>query len=275
MPPGLGPDDYQPRILGSGRSSQVPVTEIVIVGRDQVEALTRLLEAFRAHKVELLGLESQSLPGTKLFVITAYTDMASADLPLEKLLALLRRILAVQSARGVELDPSNYDRFLFPVVAVDGSRLVISTAESLAQVEKYFSKLPEDTGTLLLFATGRQSGLALVRALRRSHPGEFQSQMLGHAVDELRTSGWGLFSIDISLMEAGMVKVSVKSPVITDVAGATESWMTYGLCAGVIEGIYGMVGIVSDHRSYSDASNQLKFKLVELTPDQRIKGIGR
>ncbi|MDA4135912.1 MAG: peroxiredoxin family protein, partial [Thaumarchaeota archaeon] len=74
MPKGLSPDDYQPRILGTGQSSKVPVTELVIVGKDQLEALRKLLDAFKEHGVELLGLESQSMPQTKLFVITAFTN---------------------------------------------------------------------------------------------------------------------------------------------------------------------------------------------------------
>src|SRR5271154_6011983 len=224
MPKGLSPDDYQPRILGTGQSSNVPVTELVIVGKDQLEALRKLLDAFKEHGVELLGLESQGMPQTKLFVITAFTNMESADCPLEELLGLLRKLLVIKSARGAQLGGSIYERFLFPVVALDGSRLVVLTTENLAEIERYFSKLSQEDGNLVIFATGRQSGLALIRSLRRAHPGEFQHEMLGMAVDELRTSGWGIFDFDVAMLESGEIKVAVKDPIMMGVAGATESW---------------------------------------------------
>jgi hypothetical protein len=77
------------------------------------------------------------------------------------------------------------------------------------------------------------------------------------------------------MLESGEIKVAVKDPIMMDVAGATESWLTYGMCAGVIEGIYGMVGNISVDRSYSASTNQLKFKLVELTAGQTVDGLGR
>jgi len=271
----LGPHNYQPRILSTGHASKTPVTELVIVGKDQLEALTRLLDAFRQHKVALLGLESQGMPETKLFVITAFTDLQSADCSLEYLLAKLREFPVVDSAKGAELGGSAYERFLFPVVALDGSRLVVSTAENIAEVGKYFSTLKQEDGNLVIFATGRQSGLALVRSLRRSHPGEFQNEMLGMVVDELRTSGWGVFAFDVSKMEAGSIMVTVTDPITMDVEGSKESWLTYGLSAGVIEGIYGMVGNIGANRTRSADTKTLKFKLVELMAGQTVDGMGR
>jgi len=168
---------------------------------------------------------------------------------------------------------SRYNRFLFPVVALDGSRLVIQSTDNLVQVEASFAKLPVDTGNLVLFAMGRQSGLALTRSLRRSGQGTSQQAMLLTAEDELRTSGWGLASFDLSQMERGTVGVAVKDPIFANSEGVKESWTTYGLCAGLIEGIFGMVGHV-DEQSYSAKARQLKFKLVELTPSQNARGMG-
>jgi hypothetical protein len=271
----LGPDEYRPRILSTGHASKTPVTELVIVGRGQLEALTELLDAFRKYKVELLGLESQSLPDTKLFVITAFTDMRSASCSLEYMLGMLRSLLGVDSAKGGELGGSAYERFLFPVVALDGSRLVVFTAENIAEVGRYFSTLKREDGNLVIFATGRQSGLALVRSLRRSHPGEFQNEMLGMVVDELRTSGWGVFSFDVSSLEAGSIRVAVTDPITMSVDGSKDSWLTYGMCAGVIEGIYGMVGNISANRTRSADKRTMKFKLVELLAGQTVDGLGR
>jgi hypothetical protein len=259
--------------MGYPESSNV--TEFVIVGKDQIEAITKILALFKEHKVGLVGLASQSLPQVDHFVITAYTDIKSSDLTLPALLDQLRDLLAIESAKGAELGGSRYDKLLFPVLALDASRLVITSAENLAQVENYFSKLPRETGTQALFEVGRQSGLAIVRSLRRLHPREPQKGMLAMAEDELRTSGWGLFSFDVSEMEHGIVGVSVREPIMMNVLGAKESWITYGLCSGLVEGIYGMAGYVSGGHAYSEKTKQMKFKLVELTSDQRDEGSGR
>jgi hypothetical protein len=245
----------------------------VVVGKDHVEALAMMLVLFRDHKVELFGLESQSLPESKLFIISAYVGLESAGCSVEELLGLLRNLLAVESAEGMEMGISRNNRFLFPVVALDGTRLVITSTENLTDVETAFSKLPEDTGNLVLFATGRQSGLALTRSMRRSNPGTSQQAMLIAAEDELRTSGWGLASFDLSAMERGTVAVVIRDPIISNISGAVDSWTTYGLCAGVVEGIFGMVGHVGE-RSYSAKAKQLRFKLVELSAGQSLHGIG-
>jgi|GEM_PF-5953321 hypothetical protein len=273
MPLPPKPAEYLPRILGTKQASARKVIELVVVGKDHVEALAMMLVMFRDHKVDLLGLASQSMPETKLFVISAYVCLESSDCSVETLLGLLRNLLAVQSADGTEMGISRYNRFLFPVVALDGTRLVITSTENLTDVETAFSKLPEDTGNLVLFATGRQSGLALTRALRRSNPGTSQQAMLMAAEDELRTSGWGLASFDLSAMERGTVAVVVRDPIIANTAGAVDSWTTYGLCAGVVEGIFGMVGHVGE-RSYSTKARQLRFKVVELSAGQSLHGIG-
>jgi hypothetical protein len=259
--------------MGYPESSNL--TEFVIVGKDQIESLTRILALFKEHRVGLVGLESQSLPEVDHFVITAYTDIKSADLTLPALLDQLRDVLAIESARGAELGGSRYDKFLFPVIALDASRLVITSAENLAEVESYFAKLPRKTGTQALFEAGRQSGLAIVRSLRTLHPRDPQKTMLDMAEDELRTSGWGLFSFDVSELEQGTVGVSVRDPIMMNILGAKESWMTYGLCSGLVEGIYGMAGYVSGGHAYSEKTKQMKFKLVELTSDQRDDGSGR
>ena len=270
-----GPDEFKPRVLGLGHSSVSSVTEFVVVGKDQIEALTRMLGLFRDHRVRLVGLESQSLPGNAHFIITAYADMNSADCSLEAMLGVLRAVLAIESANGADLRGSRYDRFLFPVVALDASRLVIMSAESLAQVENYFATLPQETGTHALFETGRQTGLAVVRSIRRLHGKSTQKQMLAMAEDELRTSGWGIFTFDVSEMERGTVSVAVREPITMNILGAGESWMTYGLSSGLVEGIYGMAGYATGRHSFSEKTKQLRFKLVELTADQRIEGSGR
>jgi hypothetical protein len=251
------------------------VTEFVVVGRDQIEAITRMLALLKDHKVELLGLESQGLPESLHFVITAYTDMRAADCSLDELLVLLRDLLVVDSAEGASLSSSRYDKFLFPIVALDSSRLVITSAENLAQVEGHFSKLPRDGGTLVLFEMGRQSGLAIARSLRRSHTHVSQKQMLEMSADELRTSGWGLFKFDVAEMESGSVGVEVRDPIMMNIPGATESWWTYGLCSGLVEGIYGMAGYVSGPHTYSEKTKQIKFKLVELSRAQKEVASGR
>jgi hypothetical protein len=215
VPESLTPDEYQPRILGTGQSPTLPVTEFVIVGKDQLQALTALLGVLREHNVGLLGLESQSMPATKHFVITTFADMRNSDCGLEEMLETLRRVLAVDSVKGADLEGSAYDRYLFPVVALDGSRLITSPVQNIVEVEGYFSTLSYDAGNLLMFATGRQSGLALVRSLRRSHAGEFQNEMLGMAVDELRTSGWGIFAFDVGALESGTVTVLVRETLST------------------------------------------------------------
>jgi hypothetical protein len=267
------PEEYLPRILGTRRSGEHHVTELVIVGRDQTEALAAMLALFRDHKVELFGLDSQSLPETKHFVITAFVGLKSADCSLEALLSLLRNLLAVESAKGTDMVDPRYEGFLFPVMALDGTRLVITSTENLTQVERAFSKLAEEKGNLVLFATGRQSGLALTRAFRRSDPGATQQAMLATAEDEVRTSGWGLVSFDVSRLEKGYVSVVVTDPIIISDPDATESWMTYGLCAGLIEGIFGMAGHVGE-RSYSVKARELKFKLTELSIGRGSEAMG-
>ena len=275
MPDTISRDEYQPRILGTRRSSNVPVTELVIIGKNQLDALRGLLDAFKKHKVELLGLESQIMPETKLFIITTFINMSHSDYRLEDLLAILRGLLSVDSAKGSSLAGSEHESFLFPIVALDGSRLVTSTTQTLSEVQKYFSTLPFEVGNLVMFATGRQSGLALVRSLRRSHRGELQEEMLRIATDELRTSGWGLFSFDASEMEAGVIKVFVNDPIIKGMTGETESWITYGISAGVVEGIYGLVGNINAARSYDSKKSQLKFRIIELKVGQSVDGLAR
>ncbi len=273
MPLPPKPAEYLPRILGMKQPDSRKVTELVVVGKDHLEALAMMLALFRDHKVDLFGLESQGMPETKLFIISAYIGLDSSDCSVDSLLDLLRNLLAVQSAEGREMGLSRYNKFLFPVVALDGTRLVITSTANLTEVETAFSKLPEDTGNLVLFATGRQSGLALTRSLRRSNPGTSQQAMLVTAEDELRTGGWGLASFDLSTMEKGTVSVVIRDPIFANVPGAAESWTTYGLCAGIVEGIFGMIGHVGD-RSYSAKAKQLRFKLVELSAGQSLHGIG-
>jgi hypothetical protein len=47
------------------------------------------------------------------------------------------------------------------------------------------------------------------------------------------------------------------------------------MSAGIIEGIYGMVGNISSVRSYSAKRSELKFKIIELRAGQVIDGVGR
>jgi len=184
-------------------------------------------------------------------------DCSAAELADE-----LKRIQVVRTVDFENVSGTLFDRYLFPVMIMDDMRAVVVSAGTLLGIENHYSKFLGQRGKQLLFDGGKQAGLSSLRNMRKLTQKTSARDLLANIEEQLRTMGWGIFKFDTSAIEKGSIEVTVRQPVFSEVDDAQESWYTFGLAAGLMEGLFGTSMVVATS-AYKPDAKELTFKLQE------------
>lgn len=94
-------------------------------------------------------------------------------------------------------------------------------------------------GGVILFEEGKQYLTESIRQLGEVIPSGPPEALLENAVAWLRTTGWGIFEFDTSMLrDAGEITVRISEPPIVEVTGVSKSNFVNGVTAGVIEAVF-------------------------------------
>jgi hypothetical protein len=258
------PERYYPRYLGVATPRGQQTYEFLITGDEEMGALAKVALLFASHKINLNMVGTYQSDGSDGFVFNMYADFAKADCSPSQLVEELKDIQAVRTVETEDVSESLFDRFLFPVMMAKDMRAVVVIASALVSVETHFSKFLGQQGRHLMFESGKQAGLSILKNTRALAQKSSTEELLANLRERLRTTGWGIFSFDTSAVEKGTIEVIVLQPIFSEVDGVQESWYTFGLASGLMEGVFGSPLVLASS-GYKRDAKELAFRLQEQT----------
>jgi hypothetical protein len=260
---------FFPRDLGLAPAAETlrsgRVYEFLAVGKDEAEALSKLLTVMSTHKAKLYTSGGYSMQEPGNFVWTAFADFAYSDSSAEDALREVRRLSFVTDAEASKIGEVVFEQFLFPVFGPNHGRAVILRAEPFMHVEQRLIQDFGSGGAGIMFEEGKNYALEIFGHVLPLLPKASADLMIRNAVAGLRATGWGIFEFDVFRLEReGVAKVSVREPLFSATPNCRESFFTNGIASGVLEGILKIrTGIQSS--SYEEKSKTLHLVLKRIT----------
>lgn len=235
---------YYPRYIGlAPRQAKIAsgrVFEILVAGR-VVPGAVAMLSAVAARKDVSLhpsgGYYSYE-PGK--FVWTTFADLSGSSSEVEDIVGDLRKHDFVEKVEWDRMSDLVFDHYLFPVLAGNDARVIVFRLQPLLDVEQRLMETFGSAGASIMFNEGRAYALATLQEYKAMLPGASPEVLIRNVVAGLRTTGWGLFSFDVSrTLQDGSASVTIGEPPNAVKPEMENSFFTNGLVAGVIEGVIG------------------------------------
>lgn len=235
---------YYPRYIGlaprQAKLASGRVYELLVTGSVAPGVAAKLSAVMAEHHVNLYpsgGYYSYE-PGR--FVWTTFADLSDSKSAIESVTAELDEFDFVEEVECSGVDDVLFDRYLFPVLAGNGSRVVVFRLEPLLLVEQRLKEAFGSGGDTIMFEEGKNYSLATLKEYYAMLPRASPEELLENVVAGLRATGWGLFSFELSRLQSeGTAAVTILEPPTAVKPELNESSFTNGIVAGIIEGLAG------------------------------------
>lgn len=239
-----GEGRYYPRYIGlAPRQAKLAtgrVFELLVTGRVVPEVASKLAGVMAEHHASLYPSGGYYVYEPGRFVWTTFADLGDSKTAIESVTAGLEGFDFVEQVECNVVGDVLFDRYLFPVLAGNGSRVVVFRLEPLLVVEQRLKEAFGTGGNSIMFEEGRNYALATLKEYEAMLPGYPPSEVLRNVVAGLRATGWGIFSFELSrLQREGTASVTIVEPPIAVKPEVHESSFTNGLVAGIVEGVSG------------------------------------
>jgi len=234
---------YYPRYIGlaprQARMASGKAYEILVTGRTAPGVAARLSAVMAANNVNLYpsgGYYSHE-PGK--FVWTTFADLSASKSAIDGVTADLEMLDFVDKVESTRMRDVVFDQYLFPVLAGNDSRVIVFRLQPLLAVERKLIDTFGSGGASIMFEEGKSYALATLREYDVMLPQASPELLLKNVVAGLRTTGWGLFTFDVSrLLVDGTAEVTIREPPIAVNPDFHDSPFTNGMVAGIIERLW-------------------------------------
>lgn len=233
---------YYPRYIGlaprQARMASGKVYEILVAGRTAPGVAAKLSAVMADDNVNLhpSGGYYSHEPGK--FVWTTFADLSASMSAIESVKAHLEMLDFVDKVESNRMSDVVFDQYLFPVMAGNDSRVIVFRLQPLLAVERKLMDTFGSGGASIMFEEGKSYALATLREYDAMLPRASPELLLKNVVAGLRTTGWGLFTFDVSaLLIDGTAEVTIREPPIAVDPDFHDSPFTNGMVAGIIERI--------------------------------------
>jgi len=212
------------------------IYELLITGRAVPGAAATLSTVMVDHNVSLhpSGGYYSHEPGK--FVWTTFADLAASKSAIESATADLDALDFVDKVESNKVSDVVFDRYLFPVLAGNDSRVIVFRLHALLGVEQRLIGTFGSGGASIMFEEGMAYAVETLREYDAMLPGASPEVLLENVVAGLRTTGWGIFTFDVSrLQHEGKTEVTILEPPTAVNPEFHDSHFTYGIVAGIIK----------------------------------------
>ncbi|MHB8567681.1 MAG: hypothetical protein ACYC7D_01140 [Nitrososphaerales archaeon] len=227
---------YFSRHVGLSRSLGDASYEIVVIGKDEIGALAKIVSILSDHKVNLSINNGYLDEDTKKYIQVLFCDFTNADCNVEEIESELRSLKFVVEARSTSMKGSYHDQYLFPIVNMQSKRVLFMMMDSMIKIERSMIERMGSAGAVIMFQEGKDYAIENIEQMNKILPQLDQDSRLKFAEDSLRTNGWGIFKF--SKIPSGF-QVLIKNPPILVDSGVSESRFLIGVTAGILEKVCG------------------------------------
>ncbi len=214
------------------------VYEILVTGRTVPGVAAKLSAVMADNYVNLYpsgGYYSHE-PGK--FVWTTFVDFVASKSAIESVTADIEMLDFVDNVESNKMSDVVFDQYLFPVMAGNDSRVIVFRLQPLLAVERKLMDTFGSGGASIMFEEGKSYALATLREYDAMLPRASPELLLKNVVAGLRTTGWGLYTFDVSrLLIDGTAEVTIREQPIAVDPEFRDSPFTNGMVAGIIERI--------------------------------------
>jgi predicted amino acid-binding ACT domain protein len=260
--------DYYPRYIGlaprQARMASGKVYEILVIGRTAPGVAAKLSAVMADNKVNLYPSGGYYAHEPGKFVWTTFADLSASKAAIESVTADLETFDFVEKVESKKISDVVFDQYLFPVLAGNDSRVIVFRLQPLLAVERKLMDTFGSGGASIMFEEGKSYALATLREYDAMLPRASPELLLKNVVAGLRTTGWGLFTFDVSrLLIDGTAEVTIREPPIAVDPDFHDSPFTNGMVAGIIERICGERMSVKSSR-YDGSKKMLTLTLISI-----------
>lgn len=239
------------------------VFEFLIEGRDEIGAFARVAGIFTGHRIDIRSISAGPVKNAKVnyavFEANIFCDVSKADCSIIQVTDELTKLPFITTVLSADMKNRLFDRFLFPTVLGDTIRVVLFRVTPLLQIERRMIERMGSAGEAIMFEEGKAYSNEAIKLYKEALPNAGPELLLENIKDGLRATGWGVF--DIRRVPQGF-EVSVFDPFILEESDYKENRFLYGVCAKILENLYGGEYVLSN--SKLDTQNKkLIFRLTK------------
>ncbi len=225
------PDKFVPGYLALSRPKGAKVYELMIAARDVVGATAKVTRIFSEFSVNIIASHSRTDWKTGDYIHLFFCDFAKAKVQIAGVAKELRKLKFMKEVRFVDVSNSIHEKFLFPILAGTGRRVIIIDASAFLSIERRMAEMLGSGGEVLLFEEGKAYVADSFRGSKLLAKELGAEWDLANAIDLFRASGWGLFRFRQSA--EGYV-ITVKNPLSPDGAHVRSRFLE-GAAVGALE----------------------------------------
>ncbi|MDG6908582.1 MAG: hypothetical protein JRN20_22670 [Nitrososphaerota archaeon] len=189
------PAKYYPRNLGFAKPPGSSVVEFLVVGRDEVGALSKILEVQSRHYLNLLSLNADrhKIGSEESFVVIFFADFSRSEVEIERIANEIRSLNFVKEVSWVRISQSIYDHFNFPLTMFGDIRFIAMRADSLLNIERRIIQEMGSPGASIMFQEGIAYAHQTTAQQMAMFPNVHPDVLLENNLEGLRATDWGIF----------------------------------------------------------------------------------
>ena len=255
------PQHFFPRNIPLSKPSGQSVTEFLIVGRDDLESVSKVMSIFADRRINVLASYFESRDEAHNFILTFFAEVDDVESQIEILEKEISSLSFVKQVQSVKMKDRVYDQYLFPITATGSTRVIIMRADPLLNIEKQLFDRMGSAATSIMYEEGRAYARQTTAQMLTISPNMDRDELLENSLDGLRAFGWGIFRYRKS---GEVFEITATDLPFSDPRDAVRSRFVHGIVAGMIETMYGIrLRVASSNYDEADRKLSLRFEKVE------------
>lgn len=131
------------------------IFEFLVEAEDQIGIFERIVEVFSCHQANIISVSASLEEDEQKFAINLFADFSKANCTVDNLLEELKRLRFVTKAYSADMRGKMFDRFLFPIRMMKGSRVLLMQVEPLLSIERHLVESLGSAGSAIMFEEGK------------------------------------------------------------------------------------------------------------------------
>ncbi len=254
------PHHFFPRNVTLSKPAGQGITEFLVVGKDELGAVSKVMSIFADHSINFLSSYGESRDEEHNFILTFFAEVDDVESQIEILEKEISSLSFVKQVQSVKMKDRVYDQYLFPITA-GSARVIIMRADPLLNIEKQLFDRMGSAATSIMYEEGRAYARQTTAQMLAISPNMDRDELLENSLDGLRAFGWGIFRYRKS---GEVFEITATDLPFSDPRDAVRSRFVQGSGAGMIETMYGIrLRVASSNYDEADRKLSLRFENVE------------